>query len=189
MQWRTVRNCGDPKTDQEGTTRTPGWHPEENATQLPEEVLSYQRGLLQCTAKGRDLASWRHWLMLVVGGNRRYDMFERSHTSAFSSPSRATLSSYSLSPETSETSPCRSIANFVKAFGLHTSLRYHRVARCVPTSTQRQLRQYGGGVFDFPRRVLLLTVPGGFYWSVPRESWCSFPLVFSHREQWSDCVP
>ena len=40
--------------------------------------------------------------------------------------------------------------------------------------------------FDFPRRVLLLTVPGGFYWSVPRESWCSFPLVFLHREQWSE---
>ena len=40
--------------------------------------------------------------------------------------------------------------------------------------------------FDFPRRVLLLTAPGDFYWSVPRESWCSFPLVFLRREQWSE---
>ena len=40
--------------------------------------------------------------------------------------------------------------------------------------------------FDFPRRVQLLTVPGGFYWTVPRDSWCSFPLVFLHREQWSE---
>ena len=69
VQWRTERKGGDPKTDQEGTTRTPGWHPEENATQLPEEVPSYQRGLHQHTAKGRDprtLALWRHWLMRVV---------------------------------------------------------------------------------------------------------------------------
>ena len=29
VQWRTVRKIGDPKTDHEGTTRTPGWHPEE----------------------------------------------------------------------------------------------------------------------------------------------------------------
>ena len=62
---------GDPKTDQEGTTRTPGWHPEEKAPQLPKtkKVLSYQRGLQQHTAKGRDPrtpASWRHWLMQVV---------------------------------------------------------------------------------------------------------------------------
>ena len=54
LQWRTVRKGGDPKTDQEGTTRTPGWHPEEKATQLPEEVLSNQRGLRQRTPKGRD---------------------------------------------------------------------------------------------------------------------------------------
>ena len=60
---------GGPKTDQEVKTRTLGWHPEENATQLPEEVFSYQRGLHQCTAKGRDPrtpASWRHWLRRVV---------------------------------------------------------------------------------------------------------------------------
>ena len=31
VQWRTERKGGDPKTDQEGTTRTPGWHPEEKA--------------------------------------------------------------------------------------------------------------------------------------------------------------
>ena len=49
VQWWTVRKGGDPKTDQEGTTRTPGWHSEENATQLPEEVLSKQRGLRQRT--------------------------------------------------------------------------------------------------------------------------------------------
>ena len=30
VQWRAVRKGGDPITDQEGTTRTPGWHPEEN---------------------------------------------------------------------------------------------------------------------------------------------------------------
>ena len=30
LQCRTVHKGGDPKTDQEGTTRTPGWHPEEN---------------------------------------------------------------------------------------------------------------------------------------------------------------
>ena len=71
--------------------------------------------------------------------------------------------------------------------GRRCATLFCRVARCVPTSTQRQLRQYGG--LDFPHKVLLLTVPGGFYWSVPRESWCSFPLVFSHREQCSsDCV-
>ena len=29
LQWRTVDKGGDPKTNQEGTTRTPGWHPEE----------------------------------------------------------------------------------------------------------------------------------------------------------------
>ena len=46
-QWRTEFKGGDPITDQEGTTRTPGWHPEEKATQLPEEVLSNQRGLHQ----------------------------------------------------------------------------------------------------------------------------------------------
>ena len=43
--WRTVRKGGDPKTDQEGTTRTPGWHPEENATQLQtvgEEARSHE---------------------------------------------------------------------------------------------------------------------------------------------------
>ena len=54
VQWRTVRKGGDPITDQEGTTRTPGWHPEENATQLPAKVLSNQRGLHQRTPKGRD---------------------------------------------------------------------------------------------------------------------------------------
>ena len=53
LQWRTVRKGGDPITDQEGTTRTPGWHPEENATQLPEEVVPNQRGLQQRIAKGR----------------------------------------------------------------------------------------------------------------------------------------
>ena len=37
----------------------------------------------------------------------------------------------------------------------------YRVARCVPTRRQRQVRQYGGGSFDFPRRVLLVTVLGG----------------------------
>ena len=68
--------------------------------------------------------------------------------------------------------------------GRRCATLFCRVARCVPTSTQRQLRQYGG--LDFPHKVLLLTVPGGFYWSVPRESWCSFPLVFSHREQCSE---
>ena len=30
VQWWTVLKGGDPMTDQEGTTRTPGWHPEEN---------------------------------------------------------------------------------------------------------------------------------------------------------------
>ena len=54
VQWRTVRQGGDPITDQEGTTRTPGWHPEENATQLPVKVLSHQRGLHQRNLKGRD---------------------------------------------------------------------------------------------------------------------------------------
>ena len=49
VQWRTVLKGGDPNTDQEGTTRTPGWHPEEAASKLPEEVLSNQRGLHQCT--------------------------------------------------------------------------------------------------------------------------------------------
>ena len=49
-----MRKGGDPKTDQEETTRTPGWHPEEKATRLPEEVLSNQRGLRQRTPKGRD---------------------------------------------------------------------------------------------------------------------------------------
>ena len=35
-------------------SKLPGWHPEEKATQLPEEVLSNQRGLRQRIAKGRD---------------------------------------------------------------------------------------------------------------------------------------
>ena len=55
-QWRTVRKGGDPRTDQEGTTRTPGWHPEEKATLVtatqPTKVLSNQRGLRQYE-KGR----------------------------------------------------------------------------------------------------------------------------------------
>ena len=46
VHWRTVSKGGDPRTDQEGTTRTPGWHPE-------EEVLSNQRGLRKRTPKGR----------------------------------------------------------------------------------------------------------------------------------------
>ena len=51
-QWRTERKGGDPITDQEGTTRTPGWHPEETEAQLPQkEVLSNQRGL-QRTIRG-----------------------------------------------------------------------------------------------------------------------------------------
>ena len=49
---------GDPKTDQEGTNRTPGWHPEEKATLVTAtqltKVLSNQRGLLQRTPTGRD---------------------------------------------------------------------------------------------------------------------------------------
>ena len=35
---------GDPKTDQEGTTRTPGWHPEEKA---PCRVLSLRIQILR----------------------------------------------------------------------------------------------------------------------------------------------
>ena len=69
VQWRTVRKGGDPKTDQEGTTRTPGWHPEENATQVPETKRYSRISVHQRSAKGRDprtLASWRHWLMRVV---------------------------------------------------------------------------------------------------------------------------
>ena len=54
LQWRTANKGGDPETDQEWTTRTLAWHPEEKATQLPEEVLSNQRGLRQRTRKGRD---------------------------------------------------------------------------------------------------------------------------------------
>ena len=56
-----------------GTTRTPGWHPEEKATLVTAtqltEVLSNQRGLRPRTPKGRaprTLASWRHWLLRVV---------------------------------------------------------------------------------------------------------------------------
>ena len=41
VQWRTVSKGGDPKTDQEGTTRTPGWHPEET------EALTARRGTLK----------------------------------------------------------------------------------------------------------------------------------------------
>ena len=41
-----------------------------------------------------------------------------------------------------------------------TALLFSPVARCVPTCTQRQVRHYGGGTFDFPRRVLLVTVLG-----------------------------
>ena len=66
VQWRTVHEGGDPKTDQEGTTRTPGWH-EEKATLVTAtkvtEVLPNQRGLRPRTPKGRaprTLASWRH---------------------------------------------------------------------------------------------------------------------------------
>ena len=83
VQWRTVSKGGDPKTDHVGTTRTPGWHPEEKATLLtasqPTKVLSNQRGLRQYEkvrgaqrppcAKGRDPrtpASWRHLLLRVV---------------------------------------------------------------------------------------------------------------------------
>ena len=56
----------------------------------------------------------------------------------------------------------------------HCATLFCRVARCVPTSTQRQLRQYGGRVCGFQRKVLVLTVLGGFYLSVPR---CSVPFV------------
>ena len=41
VQWRTVHKGGDPITDQEGTTRTPGWHPEET------EALTARRGTLK----------------------------------------------------------------------------------------------------------------------------------------------
>ena len=41
VQWRTVRKGGDPKTDQEGTTRTPGLHPEET------EALTARRDTLK----------------------------------------------------------------------------------------------------------------------------------------------
>ena len=35
LHWRTRSRAATPKTDQEGTTRTPGWHPEEKEAQLP----------------------------------------------------------------------------------------------------------------------------------------------------------
>ena len=71
---------------------------------------------------------------------------------------------------------CR-IARSPSGCACHCAALFYRVARCVRTSTQRQLRHYGGGVFASPRRVPLLTVLGRFYWSVLRKSWCLFPLV------------
>ena len=78
VQWRTVHEGGDPKTDEEGTTRTPGWHPEET------EALTARRDTLKpawsasthCEGKGPENPG-------VVAplpdagcrGNRRYDTF------------------------------------------------------------------------------------------------------------------
>ena len=48
VQWRTVSKGGDPKTDHVGTTRTPGWHPEETealtATREVRGVRQYEKG-------------------------------------------------------------------------------------------------------------------------------------------------
>ena len=80
VQWRTVRKGGDPKTDQQGTTRTPGWHPKETealtatkgGTRIPAWTASVRKRAgpqrPHC-AKGRDPrtpASWRHLLLRVV---------------------------------------------------------------------------------------------------------------------------
>ena len=52
VQWRTERKGGDPITDQEETTRTPGWHPEENEAETatkggtlePAWTAAYEKG-------------------------------------------------------------------------------------------------------------------------------------------------
>ena len=81
VQWRTVHEGGDPKTYQEGTTRTPGRIPKRTRPKLPTNgSLSYQTSV-DCSirngagaqrphcAKGKDPrtpASWRHLLLRVV---------------------------------------------------------------------------------------------------------------------------
>ena len=73
---------------------------------------------------------------------------------------------------------CERLQSRSIAPGLYRSLRCPVLSGSpLPTRTQRQVRQYGGGLLDFPRRVQLTTVLGGFYWSAPRKSWCSFPMV------------
>ena len=76
---------------------------------------------------------------------------------------------------------------FSRPRGLRASMRYPVLSGSplradFHTTTNATMTQE---CFVSPRKVLLLIVPGGFYWSVPRESWCSFPFVFLHREQWS----
>ena len=79
-RWKRVTSArkkgGDPRTGQtrKGTTRTPGWHPEETASQLP--ILSKRQG-----EDSRNLALRRHWLPQVVaataGVRRRWTTTSR----------------------------------------------------------------------------------------------------------------
>ena len=59
----------------------------------------------------------------------------------------------------------------------HCATLFYRVVGCMPTCTQDQGCQHGGGLLDFPRRVLWLNVLGVFHCSAPGTSWCSLAFV------------
>ena len=54
VQWWTVPKGGDPRTDHaiKGTTRTPGWHPEEKEAQLPLVSKRYSQTSVGSAQKG-----------------------------------------------------------------------------------------------------------------------------------------
>ena len=72
--------------------------------------------------------------------------------------------------ETRQTWTSRWIAVFLQALGLCMSLRCRLPHK---DSCDNVVEEN----FNFPRRVLLVTVPGEFDETAPRKSWRSFPLV------------
>ena len=114
-------------------------------------------------------ASLRHHVLLAPRRRRHLQRFSGgSSVQGMDKLTAKTLSCWldraarvlysSLSPETRETWPCRSIADFVQALGLCRSLRHPVLLGSPwPTYTQRQVQPCGGALFDFTRRVLALS--------------------------------
>ena len=75
VQWRTVSKGGDPKTDHVGTTRTPGWHPEETEALNCQKMYS-QTSVVCVNALRREGARrpWTACARLRRGGPIRYDV-------------------------------------------------------------------------------------------------------------------